>query len=47
MQVEEEEPIRQPGSQSYALANSLQKAYQGSNWRLSSEQVGGTECSFV
>jgi len=30
-----------------ALANSLQKANSGSNWRLSSEQVGGTECSFV
>ena len=30
-----------------ALANSLQKANYGSNWRLSSEQVGGAECSFV
>ena len=30
-----------------ALANLLQKANSGSNWRLSSEQVGGTECSFV
>ena len=29
------------------LGNSLQKANEGSNWRLSSEQVGGTECSFV
>jgi len=28
-------------------ANLLQKANSGSNWRLSSEQVGGTECSFV
>jgi len=25
----------------------LQKANSGSNWRLSSEQAGGTECSFV
>ena len=25
----------------------LQKANSGSNWCLSSEQVGGTECSFV
>jgi hypothetical protein len=31
----------------YALAKLLQKANSGSNWRLSSEQVGGTECSFV
>ena len=31
----------------FALANSLQKANSGSNWRLSSEQVGGTEFSFV
>jgi len=27
----------------YAPANLLQKANSGSNWRLSSEQVGGTE----
>jgi len=26
----------------YALANSLQKANSGSDWRLFSEQVGGT-----
>jgi len=31
----------------FALANFLQKANSGSSWRLSSEQVGGTECSFV
>ena len=31
----------------YALANLLQNANSGSNCRLSSEQVGGTECSFV
>ena len=31
----------------YAPANLLQKANSGSNWRLSSEQVGGTECSCV
>ena len=31
----------------FALANLLQKANSGSSWRLSSEQVGGTECSFV
>ena len=31
----------------YAPANLLQKANSGSNWRLSSERVGGTECSFV
>ena len=31
----------------YAPANSLQKANSGSNWRLSSGQVGGTECSYV
>jgi len=31
----------------YAPANLLQKANLGSNWRLSSERVGGTECSFV
>jgi len=31
----------------FALANLLQKANSGSSWRLSSEQFGGTECSFV
>ena len=31
----------------YAIANFLQKANSGSNWRLSSKQVGETECSFV
>ena len=34
----------------YTPANLLQKANSGSNWRLSSERVGGTEwteCSFV
>ena len=30
----------------YAPANLLQKANFGSNWSLSSERVGGTECSF-
>jgi hypothetical protein len=29
------------------LAHLLQKANSGSKWRLSFEQVGGTECSFV
>ena len=31
----------------FAQANLLQKANPGSSWRLSSEQFGGTECSFV
>ena len=31
----------------FAPANLLQKANSGSNWRLSSEQVGRTECSIV
>ena len=31
----------------FALENFLEKANSGSNWRLSSERVGGTECSFV
>jgi len=31
----------------FVLENLLQKANSGSNWRLSSGQVGGTECSFV
>jgi len=31
----------------YAPANLLQKANSGSNWRLSSERVGGTEFSFM
>jgi len=31
----------------YAPAKLLEKANSGFNWRFSSEQVGGTECSFV